>query len=400
MKRMFNANLAILAIFIAFGFVMVSCPEEPKDRDELFESYGPGSRSITVSNMSGTDLVAFKSSLSEANLIGGVSANSQNHGFKKDVLIFPADPVSFQMIFITREHYNQYKNNLASANNLIFIRTWVFWNGQFGDNEKVYQISDKLGGNHTLQIFGPGNYDVEFRENGVSGPTIGYAPKGMSLTNLKVGPGDYFIFPIFQRYNSRRDLMETIIPIKPADGNIPEGPFNYNFNFSGTQGQTRMLNLGEASGFLTKMQSGVVYVYVNNALSSGQGIRAYRGSVPFTTPEGHQVIDGGDYREFAIMLPQQGSAYASSITVSFSVMLGTTLVDVVSYETLNTTKNKSYTLLADMMYWIDIQPIGGVQATIELRKDQVRGPTSFAPESDGTAGDTGGITGLTPPSGS
>jgi len=380
MKKI-NLRMAVIVMIVAIGLVMMSCDDTTPPRDPLYESHSD--YAIQVSNLSNVDLVAFSGSLTAANRIGGIPAKSSNHGLQRNTTFFPSTPRSFQMLFITRADYEANLANLGALTNKVYIRTYVFWNGTAGDNTKVYEISEKLGGMHRLQIFGPGNYDVEFRENGIAGPTIGYAPSKMSLTYLSVDAGDYFIFPVFQRYNTRRDIMETIIPIRPAQGNIPEGPFNYSFSFSpaATTQQTRMLNLNDASNSLSKMQTGVVYVYVNNALQSGQGIRAYRGSIPMMTPHGNYIIDAGDFQEFAILLPQQGTAYMPSLTTSFSIMVGSTGVDVVSAQTASAQNpTKSFTLLADKMYTIDIQPINGVQATIELREGQTGGPTAFEPD--------------------
>lgn len=392
--KMLNKNLAILAVIVALGFVMVACEDDERPQDPLFESHT--NFAIRVSNKSAEDLVAFKGSLTKANLIGGVLAKTDNHGFKNDRAIFPANPTSFQMLFITREQYEKNKNNpsaLSGLTNSVYIRTYVFWNGDYGDNDKVYEISQKLGGMHRLQIWNNSNYDVEFRENGTAGATIGYAPKGMALTYLNVDSGDYLIYPVFQRYNSRRDVMETIIPVRDAEPPyIVAGPFFYQFAFppTATTTQTRMLNLHDAVSKITSMKSGVVYVYINNLLTtSGLGVRAYRGSIPMVTPAGNEVIDAGDIQEFAILLPQQGGTYMEELSASFGVMVGanpTVPVKTVENNAVN------FTLKGDMMYTINITNAG---PTIELRTGYEGGPKSFAPEAD-TGETTPGITGTSP----
>jgi len=375
-------RLAILAIIIAFGFVFVSCEDEVP-RDELFESHS--NRSITVSNASPVDLVAYKGSLNKSNRIGGIKARSHNHGLPNDKRFFPNEPTHFQMIFITRAQYEKNKDSPEVLENEVYTRTYVFWNGSAGDNSKVYEISDKVGGIHKIQIWSSSNYDVEFRERGVAGPTLGYVPSGMSLGYLYVNAGDYMLFPVFQKFNVHRNIMESVIPYRPAEmigtTQFPERPFSYTINISSsaTKAQIVAINLNSAATYLSKTKAGVVYVNIVN--NFGDGIYAQRGIYPLTTYEGDQVINNSENRSFTILLPNVPGTnnFASSVRTTFEIVAQTIPVPVTAVHDPLITE---FDLFADYMYTINVSAATG--ATIELRRDgdYQHKPIPFEPETN------------------
>ena len=376
MKRMFNVNLAILAMVAAVAFVMVSCDPEPP-KDPLFESHS--SYSIQVSNLSGFDLVAFRGSLTESNRIGGIPAGQHNHGLPRNPQIFPENPTHFQMLFITRKQYDENRANLGALTNYVFTRTYVFWNGSAGDNSKVYEISDKLGGIHRLQIWNTSNYNVEFREDGINGPTIGYVPSGITTGYLYVEADDYLLFPVFQRYNSRRDIMETIVP-------ITESGYAYRYPVSipknaATQ-QTRVINLSDAVGGLGSLKTGVVAINVVNSSSDG-AVNFVRGDVPMYTPSGNLGISSDAPQEFTIELPKSGSTYAEFISAS-----GWWISQGGIRTRVKTTDDRdSFRLYADKMYVITVSGSytnNSLEAVIDIE-----GAIDFAPPSFNETGGMG-----------
>jgi len=376
MKKLFKMKWVVMAMIIAMALVIGACgePEEEYDpEDAIWESFSDFA--IRVSNPGKTPLVAFKGELDRKNVIGGVPAGKSNHGFKNDRKFFPTGPEQFRMIFLTKEQYEKNKNNLKSQQNNVFTQTFVFWNGASGDNSKVYDISDRLGGIHRLQIWNTSNFNVEFRENGTSGPTVGYAPMGMTQTFLYVAAGDYLIYPVFHRYNERRDMMETAIPITPSGF-----PFAYEFGFpAGTSApQTQMLSLFDAVNGLASLKAGMVVVSVLN--NSSTGIRFYRGSFPMTTPSGNDIISAGLLpQEFAIDMPKSGNVYSATMPVAFSIMQAGVPAQVRTVEGNLT----NFTVNADMLYIINVtgsMANGDLAASIELRQGEDNGPVPFEPD--------------------
>jgi len=206
--------------------------------DELFVNHSD--YSLRVSNYSNMDLVAFKESIQKTNLIGGIPAHSSNHGLPKNITLFSDRPSHFQVILVTNEQYNLNKNNLDNLNDQIITRIYIFWNGSLDDN-KVYEISNRLGGIHKIQYYNSTNYDVEFRTGGIIGPTLAYAPSGMEMTSLYVQSGEYLIYPVFHRLNNITDTLETIIL------RFPNGEyFSYEINFNSSDvPQTQVINLDD-----------------------------------------------------------------------------------------------------------------------------------------------------------
>ena len=376
MKKVSLKWMAFLTVLIALGFVFVSCDEDPgippDPLAELFVNHGR--YSIRVTNNSNEDLIAFKSNLTQ--LIGGVPRASSNHGFKEDPALFPATPAHFELIFIRRSDYENNKNNLTSLNSPTFTSTYVFWNGAAGDNEKVYEISNRLGGMHGIRIWNSSSYNVEVRENGIAGPTIGYSPAGMTTTVLNVAAGSYLLYPVFQAYNSRRGIMETIIPV--ASNSVP---YFEELGFSPllTTRQVQVMNLHKAVTSTASRKSGVVSVLINNG--SGTGIRFNRGNIEMIPAGGTEVISSGaGAAEFNIFVPSSNNTYANSIQASnWTVTSGGYPAEIKELHTGNT----SFDLLTDNMYIINVQ--GSVhesdfRATIETRASESNGPTVFQAE--------------------
>ena len=333
--------------------------------NELFTNYTDFS--IQVSNYSDMDLIAFKDSLSSANLIGGIPAASISHGLQRNTALFPDQPSHFQMVFITKEQYNQNKNNLNNLNNQIITRIYVFWNGITGDNTKVYEISGKLGGIHRIQISNTTNYDVELRVDGITGPILAYVPSGITLNYINVISGDFFIFPVFHRHNALRDIIEIVVPA--LDGRA----FSYLLSFTGAVSQTLMIDLNQALALANFPNMGAAVVKIVN--NSSTGIQLFRGQVLLTTPGGIGVINAGAQQEYIVEMPSVGNYYAPSIYVNWNIMQAGLFIDIKSTE-----GGSSYMIETDKMYTIIVSGSAAdstLKAVIELREGEPNGPTAF-----------------------
>jgi len=348
MRKVFKVNLAILAMIIAIGFVMVSCDDGSGD-DGIFNP--SNSDSVKVSNYTKTDLVAFRGAITKENLLGGVRAGKTNHALK-NAMNLGQNPSQFRMILVTKKDYDRGVNSQTP----IFTQLFVFWNGNVGDNSKIYEISDKLGGEYTIQIWNTSNYDVEFRVGGTAGPTLGFAQRGMTQTNLNVGAGDYLVYPIFQRINALRDIVETVVP-RYANGNAVGWEVEF-----GNNKQPISLNLQTALANVASRKLGAASVIIDNQADSG--VRFFNGLIAMVTPNGTYSIMG--QQEFIIDMPTSAvGGFADQRSISNFKISSMGFETTVKDQDNNTT----FTLLTDKMYTITVTgngPAGTLAATINI----------------------------------
>jgi len=330
--------------------------------------------SIKITNNTTKDLVAFQEALLTTNMIGGVRAGRSNQGLKHDPAVFPSKPRQFKMIFITREQYEANKDTLSLLNNEIFTQMWVFWNGDSGDNTKVYEISSKLGGEYSLIVQNESSFDVELRVIGPSGPILGFAPHGIMTTKLNVGGGELVVFPVFKKVNTVRDIIETIVPTR-ENGSAWRQAYVFEGNPQGAQS----LNLKTALSSISSRSSGVCYLKIYNNIANG-AIGFMKGTSIQVRPSGNSMFNSGTSQEYVIEMPTvSGSdSFASEIQIdNFSIFQSgddETLIRTVE------NNSSSMTLKADKLYIVNVSgdfgSIGNpVRALVELREGETGGPT-------------------------
>jgi len=341
--------------------------------------------SIKVSNLTTKNVVAFHSRLELGRMVGGVSATTSNVGLKNDVNLFTATPQEFKLIFITEEQFTANKSNLAAIGDAYFTQVFVYWNGRAGDNQKVYEISDKLGGDYQLQIMNPSNkFDVELRVGGIAGPILGFAPKGIINTKLNVGMGDLIIFPVFKYLNTTREVVETIIPKLP-NGN----PWYSSYNFEGSSNDLQVFNLQQAlAGVTTTTTTGAAWLIIRNDFVGG-AVAFIKGTSLQRTQMGTSSWNSGTSREFVIEMPSVSSStgsWATSVQVSnYSVTAnGVETASIQTAEGATTFElqvDKSYTV------YVTGQPGGlgadALKAVVEIREGESRGPVAVTIEDYG-----------------
>jgi len=305
---------------IAAAILLFSCdtgngpgddgPDNTSDEVD-FTSYNvDGTYSILVRNNTSERLVAFKGDLRADKLIGGIPAHAtgSGHGLPYDPALFDKTE-DFPMILLTEAQYNANKDNLGSTalKQAPFTRVYVFYN-KSGDNSIVYEIAAGLGGTNKFTIINASNsINVELRLGGAAGETIGYAPAGILETTLRLQDGNYNIFPVFRRYNTFRDVVETVYP--QGSGSGYAWFQSYSFGEGITEATMNLKNLLQSVKFVL----GAAWVNVNNQTDGG-GIRFVEGSLVRTTASGLTNIM--DNRTFQIDMPKAGNnTYASSVTV-------------------------------------------------------------------------------------
>jgi len=303
-------KLTVFAVFLVVWLVLgfVGCQEDDEGDKVDFTSH-PSDYSILVRNNTSKRLVAFKGDLIAEAMIGGIPAYAKNHGLPKDPALFNKTE-DFPLILITEEDYNANKNDLGSMKNNPFTRVYVFYNAN-GDNTAVYGIAEGLGGTNKLTIINNSStINVELRSGGEIGETLGYAPAGMFTTDLYLLDGDYYIFPVFKRYNSFRDILEEV---KPRASDNSAWFHSVGFGEGKTTDTIDLTNILT----LTRFTLGAAWIVVNNQATSGGGIQFMEGTHVFETATGLRNITNGIPRTFQINMPKVGTnIYADKMSVS------------------------------------------------------------------------------------
>jgi hypothetical protein len=259
-----------------------------------------GSYAIRIRNESNRDLVAFKNTLSADTLMGGVPKNSTDHGIKLNTALFNQNN-DFSIIFLTREDYEDHQDNLTPLEQRPFTRIFAAYNAN-GTNEVPWIVSGKLGGNNRFVIQNMTSWNMELRQDSPRGTTLGYAPYEALNTTLYLNDGSFYVFPVFKKYHALRDEIITIYP-RDQDG-IPTGR---GLSFEG--GNELTIN---AQTYInnTNFSSGTALLVIRN--ESSDGITVMNGDTEQQTETGISIINRGEERTFPILMPAEGTGYASS----------------------------------------------------------------------------------------
>jgi len=375
--KLFKSVVAMMLIAILFGACNVEIgtdkdPDEGKVSGVDFTSTDTNP-AIRVRNNTSQRLIAFKGSLGPDTLIGGIPAQAKNHGFKKSALFSKTE--DFAMILITEADYLANKGNLKILEDKPFTRVYVFYNAQ-GENTNVYDISDRLGGNFKLVVQNPTSFNVELRLGGVNGETIGYAPKGMLTTTLYVTEGDFNIFPVFKRYNTLRDILETLYPI---------GATGYAwFRALGFEdvpgGREKTFNVKDAVDTLANKSLGVAWLAINNQAQGA--VHLMKDGAPVRTSTEVSYFQGSRTFQLDMDMVQTGNNFTFSPSKTFVLSVGPDGFEVPITAVEN--NGTSLTLKSDMLYTVTVtgdHNLGNLAAVIELREGEPSGPTSV-PVSD------------------
>ena len=374
MKGLFKMKWLFL-LLMAFVLVIGSCKmgtDDSLDGDIDWKDYKTDF-GIRVTNSTNKNLIAFQGNLDKQHILGGIVAGESNHGLKNNPAFFGSTAKQFKIIFISEEQYSANKNNLSALSEDIITQIYIFYNGKAGDNEKVYEISDKAGGEYRLQITNDSNFDVELRVGGPSGPTLGYAPKGMVITKLRVGSGEYDVFPVFKYLNVPRDVIETIYPTR-EDGRA----WRRSLTFNTENPPLQVLSLSSVLSSVNKRSSGVAYLVINNNSTSAIGFM--KGTTPQLSPLGNWTFSAGTTKQFVIEMPVvSGSdgSFAPELEISnYKVYSGGDEVLIRTKENAST-----MTLKTDKMYVVNVTGEPGslsnpFKAEVEIREGYSNGPSN------------------------
>ena len=257
--------------------------------------------SVMVKNNTSYNLVAFKGSPRKSNLIGGIPADATNHKLNKTDGLFTTSQ-DFMLFIVKEDDYKKNYDNLSALDSSPFANIYAYYNAN-SDNAMVYEISSKLGGNGTITVYNTSGFNVELRLNGINGETLGYIGDGMAVTTFNAGWGNYYIYPVFRKYNSARNEIMTVYP-------------KYGSNMAEAAGQAvcESFPLADSQKYRThelrttdwlgnaELTSGYAYLLVKN--NNKQGIKFYDGSEPQITSIGIDMIAYNDSVTFQIPMPE------------------------------------------------------------------------------------------------
>lgn len=302
----------------AFLIIMSSCGlpiTAPTDLD--FTNYKTG-YSIRVRNDASEDLVAFKGRISESTLISAIRANESDWGLKKDPALFSSSG-DFPLILITVEQYEANKENLDELSQTPFGRIYAYYNAS-GDNNAVYEISDRLGGDMTLIVHNTTSFNAELRLNAAEGgETFGYVSAGTLNTSFSLQEGDYYFFPVFRKFNQARGEIFSVYPKYKVGSDLAGQAKFIQLGFSQPYSE-RSINIAIFLDDI-KLSTGSAYIIINNQVSNSD-ITFKTGSTEMVTSTGIKSIPSSKSAMFQFNMDKLGTGdevkYASEKEIDLS----------------------------------------------------------------------------------
>ena len=299
-----------------------------------YEDYSTSDYVVKVKNNTTKSLVVFKGEPSAANLMGGVPASATNHGLKKNNNLF-SDSSDFVLFFVTEEDYLAHKDNLSNLKTKPFARLYAYYNKN-AENKIVYSVSNDMGGAGKLNLNNNTPYNVELRKDSIYGEVIGYTSARTINTTFSVQPGDYYIFPVFRKFDKTLNEIVTVYP-KDEDGDAYVEVLNI------TDSKAMELNASEWSENVT-FTSGYAYLRIKNESETGISLYDGANSAPELTSSGGSIINSGDELVYQIPMKKTGDGYkfTSSETKS-SFKFGNSLKNDYNIESKSYEAGKLYT---------------------------------------------------------
>ena len=299
-----------------------------------YENYSTSDYVVKVKNNTTKKLVVFKGEPSADTLMGGVPASATNHGLKKNSSLFSTSS-DFVLFFVTEEDYLAHKDNLSHLKTKPFARLYAYYNTN-AKNQIVYSVSSDMGGAGKINLNNNTPYNVELRKDSIYGEVIGYTAARTINTTFSVEPGDYYIFPVFRKFDKTLNEIVTVYP-QDQDGDAHVEIFNV------TDSKTMELNASEWSENVT-FTSGYAYLRIKNESETGISLYDGANSAPELTSSGGSIINSGDELVYQIPMKKIGDGFkfTSSETKS-SFKFGNSLKNDYNIESKSYEAGKLYT---------------------------------------------------------
>jgi len=321
MKKLQKLTVIFLAMMLVFS--IIGCDEDKGDDGVSFDSFSP--RSIGVDNMTKQRLVAFKGDLHKDYLIGGIPADCRGHGLEKKSALFNQSG-DFALVLITEAEYKSKKNSLDSAT--IFAEIYAFYNHE-GDNQNLFRISSRAGGEGRITLQNPTNWNIEIRRNSPTGEILGYTASQTLNTSLRLEiPDDYDLYAVFKRFNKTdKEIYEVVPKFQTANAGFEHligTPYMQPFALADANPQ--IWNFGLLAQTLNfSLSSGGVYIRLQNDSSVAIRFSTGNGNQDILTSMGISGIRPGDTNLYNIKVPRNpDGTYPDKQTIS-GYSIGTSL---------------------------------------------------------------------------
>jgi hypothetical protein len=332
------------------GTSACDCTEEALS----FENFSTAS--VLVKNNTGERLVAFKNTVSPNALISGIPAYADNHGLKKDTVLFSSTE-EFVLLLITEAQYNANKNNLAVLNSQAFARLYALYNPV--SNPFAITIGSNLGGSGRLIINNASKYNVVLHLNYPTGETIGYIPAYTTNTAISLAtPGSYELYPVFTIFNTGTLELFTITPTT-EEGAAAGKPFKWSVSLDAAN-PSMSVDVSTIFDQVNVMTSGGTYLKIVN--NSTAAVVLFIGSVPQTTPIGTNLINPSESVVYPLLFTRNPDG-SIPLSRSFALQIGTSVnpLSVASQE---------YEL--DYLYEIEVTgEVSNLQLGTVTKKDKI-----------------------------
>ena len=335
-----SALAAVLMLFFA-GCTMGNGGGSQNDADNTsgiingvdYTDYSSSDYVVKVKNNTSNKLVVFKGEPSVDTLMGGVPASATSHGLKMNSSMF-ADSSDFVLFFVTEKDYSANKDNLSNLKTKPFARLYAYYNTN-AKNQIVYSVSKDMGGAGKINLNNNTPYNVELRKDSIYGEVIGYTAARTINTTFSVEPGDYYIFPVFRKFDKALNEIVTVYP-QDQDGDTCVAIFNV------SDSKTMELNASDWSENVT-FTSGYAYLRIKNESKTGISLYDGANSAPELTSSGGALINSGDELVYQIPMREIGDDKFTSSETKSSFRFGNAMKNNYSIESQTYEAGKMYT---------------------------------------------------------
>jgi len=285
MKCLLKMAMVVMAIMFFAGCDQPTGGGPASWIDQInWHSHSGANAGFIVDNHSNSRLVAFIGSVSPGTVLGGIPARADNHGIYRDSGVFDRTR-SITVTLVSEDdlrwHYSE--GALSALDGNPFTRILVFYSPGLPTTPR-HQISERIGGRHTLFIHNPTTFAVELRLNSPFGHTVGFAPPQTYSTVIHLNdPAPPIIstvlFPVFRFFHPVSQIVSEIIPVwssGPLQGTpffwpIPTGHANPAVNMA--------LDMQDALDLAGSISLGAAWIVVEN-----------RADIPITVFQGNALL--------------------------------------------------------------------------------------------------------------
>ncbi len=319
-----KGSIVAAIITAAVLFMGASCDPDPENKvieqevetetGEIdYADYTSSNGSLHIKNNASKNMVCFYGQPSAGHLIGGVKANATTW-LKKDSSIF-TETTDFMLYVVTEDDYKKYYSSSPTTLDASpYTMMYAFYNTN-STNEQVYNISNVMGGSYAIKMQNGTDFNVELRNNSISGETIGYIGKQTFNKTFHVSNGDYLLFPVFKKYDSNiGEIVSTYPKYKTGSLQGKAKSFSFSLDSETTNVEFNAQNWVSDINFTPS----AAYIKIINS-ASDSGVQFYTGAnaSAYVNSLGSKNINTGKSLTFAITMDKlTDNTYEDSITTS------------------------------------------------------------------------------------